>query len=249
MDQSYKGKFLREPSPEPEQVVIPEAMDALPVQPADTEEPVQPPVIEESVPFTDKENAPLEKKEPWQKSLFRDARDILYVLAIFMLVYTMFFRTVVVIGDSMYDTLVDGDRLLLISNFIYHNPKQGDIIVASKDSFHNGEGIIKRVIATEGQEVDIDFHTGTVYVDGVALEEDYIYSPTLLEEGVVFPVTVEKGCVFVMGDNRMDSKDSRSPAIGMIDCREILGKAVFLMLPGDDGGTEKRDFGRIGVIG
>ncbi len=189
------------------------------------------------------------KKEPWPRALFRDARDILYVLAIFMLVYIFCFRTIVVIGDSMYDTLVDGDRLLLISNFLYRDPKQGDIIVASKDSFRGGECFIKRVIATEGQTVDIDFKTGTVYVDGLALEEDYLFSPTNLPEGVNFPIVVDAGCVFVMGDNRMDSMDSRDPSIGMVDCREILGRAVFLMFPGDDGGKVEKDFGRIGVIG
>lgn len=180
------------------------------------------------------------------QKLFKEVRDIFYILAAFMLVYALFFRAVVVVGDSMYDTLVPGDRLLLISNTIYTEPKQGDIIVASKDSFRNGECIVKRVIATEGQTVDIDFKTGIVTVDGVALEEDYIYSGTFLFEGISFPVTVDEGCLFVMGDNRMESMDSRNPQIGLIDCREVLGKVVFLLLPGEDGGT--RDFTRIGVV-
>ena len=77
------------------------------------------------------------KKESWQKRLFKDFKDILYMLAIFMLVYILCFRTVVVVGDSMYDTLVDGDRLLLVNSLIYWNPQQGDIIVASKDSFRD----------------------------------------------------------------------------------------------------------------
>ena len=192
------------------------------------------------------EEAP-QKKLPWPQSLFKDAKDILVIVGVFMLVYVLFFRAVVVVGDSMYDTLVSGDRLLVVSNLVYRQPKQGDIIVASKDSFRNGECIIKRVIATEGQEVDIDFITGTVYVDGVALQEDYIYSATLRAEGMVFPLTVEEGCVFVMGDNRMDSMDSRDPEIGLLDVREILGKAVFLILPGEDH-LGNRDFGRIGGL-
>lgn len=203
----------------------------------------QPSQTEEAV------SAPKEKTYTKAQQFFRDAKDVLYILAVFMLVYVLCFRTVVVVGGSMFDTLVDGDMLLLTSNLIYNEPKQGDIVVASKDSFRNGECIIKRVIATEGQTVDIDFKTGTVYVDGEALTEDYLYTGTYRPEGVSFPLTVDDGCVFVMGDNRMDSKDSRNPEIGLIDEREILGKAIFLLFPGNHEGEVKIDFGRIGVIG
>ena len=189
-----------------------------------------------------------ERKYTPQQTLFKEARDIIVVLLVFMLVYILCFRMVIVVGGSMYDTLVNGDRLILISNVLYRNPKAGDIVVASKDSFRDGECIVKRVIATEGQEVDIDFTNGNVYVDGVLLEEDYIYTPTMLYEGVSFPLVVEEGCIFVMGDNRMDSKDSRSTEIGLIDCREILGKAVFLLFPGKDAISGKLDLGRIGGL-
>ena len=118
----------------------------------------------------------------------------------------------------------------------------------SQDSFNDGEPIIKRVIATEGQTVDIDFEAGTVYVDGVALEEDYTYTLTTNEEGMTFPLTVDEGCIFVMGDNRGRSKDSRDPEIGLIDEREVLGKAVFLVFPGTHGGEHERQFGRIGAL-
>ena len=183
------------------------------------------------------------------QQLWKDVRDILVILAAFMLVYVLFFRVVVVVGDSMNNTLVDGDRLLLISNLFYGKPQQGDVIVASKDSFRGGECIIKRVIATEGQTVDIDFKTGSVYVDGVLLEEVYLSSPTLSNEGITFPLTVSEGCIFVMGDNRMDSLDSRSPQIGLIEEREILGKAIFILFPGTDDGTVPLQLDRIGVIG
>ena len=189
-----------------------------------------------------------ERKYTPQQTLFKEARDIIVVLLVFMLVYILCFRMVIVVGGSMNDTLVNGDRLILISNVLYRNPKAGDIVVASKDSFRDGECIVKRVIATEGQEVDIDFTNGNVYVDGVLLEEDYIYTPTMLYEGVSFPLVVEEGCIFVMGDNRMDSKDSRSTEIGLIDCREILGKAVFLLFPGKDAISGKLDLGRIGGL-
>ena len=187
-----------------------------------------------------------EVKLTWQQRVVADFRDLIHVLAIFMLLYILLFRVVVVVGPSMYNTLVDGDRLVLISNVLYRNPKQGDVIVASKDDFRDGECIIKRIIATEGQVVDIDFAEGYVYVDGVRLQEDYTYTKTLREEGMHFPLTVPDGCVFVMGDNRDASMDSRNPQIGFIDKREILGKAVFLMMPGTHGGTEEAQYDRVG---
>ena len=193
-------------------------------------------------PATEEKNNKMTKQGLW-----KDTKEILVILMVFMLVYVLFFRVVVVVGDSMNDTLVDGDRLLLISSLLYRNPEQGDIIVASKDTFKDGEPIIKRVIATEGQVVDIDFSTSTVYVDGVALTEPYISTPTSTNGGMTFPLTVPEGCVFVMGDNRMNSLDSRSTQIGIIDEREILGKAVFLVFPGMD---DEHDFelGRIGAL-
>lgn len=191
-----------------------------------------------------KEEQEPQEKRTWQQTLVMDLRDLFYVLAIFMIVYMLFFRVVVVIGSSMYQTLHHGDRLLLISSTFYKEPQQGDIIVASKKSFSNGECIVKRVIATEGQVVDIDFQNGIVYVDGVALEEDYIYTKTTLFEGETFPLTVEENHVFVLGDNRDNSKDSRNPQIGQIDHREILGKAIFLLSP-----AEKESWAeRFGVI-
>jgi len=174
--------------------------------------------------------------------------DLIYMLAVIMIVFMLLFRMVIVSGSSMYSTLWDGDWLLLLSSVFYNDPQYGDIIVASKDSFNDGEAIIKRVIATEGQTVDIDFTEGIVYVDGVALEESYTYTPTTTPEGMTFPLTVEEGCVFVMGDNRNDSRDSRHPSIGQVDKREILGKALFLLFPGADRWTEQRDFDRIGVL-
>ena len=176
--------------------------------------------------------------------------DIVYILALILLVFTFCVRVVIVSGSSMFPTLADGDYLLLINNPLCGALKQGDIVVASMDRFKNGEAIVKRVIATEGQVVDIDFRTGTVYIDGEVLEEDYINTPTYLSEGMEFPLVVEPGCVFLMGDNRGDSRDSRAPEIGQVDTREILGRAVLLMLPGTGTGsyTVERDFGRIGGL-
>ena len=189
-------------------------------------------------------------KEPvsLEKSIMLYLHDLIYMLAAVMLVFLLLFRVVIVSGSSMYATLWDGDWLLVLSSVFYTEPEQGDIIIASKESFKNGEPIVKRMIADEGQTVDIDFEAGIVYVDGVPLQEDYIHNLTTTYEGVDFPLTVEEGCIFVMGDNRRESKDSRSPEIGFVEKREILGKAVFLMFPGTDEGCAQRDFDRIGAL-
>ena len=189
-----------------------------------------------------------EKKLGWKKNTVLYIHDLIYLLAGIMVVFLLVFRVIVVSGSSMYSTLVDGDYLLLLSNVFYHEPEQGDIVVISKESFDNGKPIVKRVIATEGQTVDIDFINGIVYVDGVALEEDYINSLTTVDEGMPFPLVVEDGCIFVLGDNRGVSMDSRDPDIGLIDTREVLGKAIFLMYPGTHGGMVQQDFDRMGAI-
>ncbi|MBR6616112.1 MAG: signal peptidase I [Lachnospiraceae bacterium] len=186
----------------------------------------------------------------WKQNVLIYIHDLIYLSAAVILVFLLLFRVIIVSGDSMYNTLVDGDYLLLVGNLLYKEPKYGDIIVASKDSFDNGSPIIKRVIATEGQTVDIDFEKGIVYVDGRPLQEDYTHTPTNVKEGMQFPLTVDEGCLFVMGDNRNRSKDSRNPEIGLVDCREVLGKAVLLFLPAadPDSGQNKPDYDRIGVI-
>ena len=174
--------------------------------------------------------------------------DFVCLVAGVVLLFSLCFRIVVVSGPSMKDTLVDGDWLLLAGSVLYGEPKHGDIIVASKDSFDDGKPIIKRVIAVEGQTVDIDFEQGIVYVDGVALDEPYTRTSTTIDEGMDFPLTVSEGCVFVLGDNRDNSKDSRSREIGLIDKREILGKALFLFVPGNEKGRIQRDLSRIGGV-
>ena len=135
----------------------------------------------------------------------------------------------------------------MLNSLLDDDYQYGDIVVLRKDTFMT-EPIVKRVIATEGQTVDIDFDAGTVYVDGQLLEETYIREPTHLEEGLEFPVTVPEGCVFVMGDNRNDSDDSRDPDLGPVDTREILGRAVALLFPGVTAASGVRDFGRIGPL-
>ncbi len=187
------------------------------------------------------------------KTVLLYLHDVAYLLSAFLILLLIVFRIVVVAGPSMKDTLLDGDNLLVLSSTFYKEPEYGDIVIISKQSFEDGEPIIKRVIATENQWIDIDFSTGAVYVGEDLqhmhlLQEAYIRTATTLPEGMQFPQHIPEGCVFVMGDNRMNSKDSRSLEIGIIDHREIIGKAFFLVFPGTDQGNVKRDFGRIGVL-
>lgn len=190
-----------------------------------------------------------EETQDWRKTVLAYLHDIIMYLTAMVLVLLILFRVVVVSGTSMNMTLLDGDYLLLLSNLFYRTPEQGDIVVVSKSSFDDGAPIVKRVIATEGQTVNIDFDEGIVYVDGIPLEEDYTFTPTNLSGGVSFPLTVEEGCIFVMGDNRNGSRDSRFPEIGLVDRREVLGKVLLLFLPGTNKNTVQRDMSRIGVIG
>ncbi len=184
----------------------------------------------------------------WKENILLYLHDGLYLLSIMLIVFLLVFRIIIVSGDSMRMTLVDGDYLLLLSNLFYREPQPGDVIVVSKDSYDDGAPIVKRVIATEGQTVDIDFETGDVCVDGLVLQEPYINNLTLNNEGTHFPLTVAENCIFVLGDNRGVSRDSRDPAIGQIDKREVLGKALFLFLPGTDKDRSSREFDRIGAI-
>ena len=164
-----------------------------------------------------------------------------------VLVFTFVIRLIGVDGHSMVPTLQDGDRLLVLNSMLYDDYKYGDIVVLRKETFLE-EPIVKRVIATEGQTVDIDFDEGVVYVDGQALEEDYIREPTYLDEGSAFPITVPEGCIFLLGDNRNNSMDSRDPSLGPVDVRCVIGKAVALVFPGKSAETEKREFSRIGGL-
>lgn len=193
---------------------------------------------------TDKEKEP----RSWQQNVLLYVHDLMCMLLVMMLLFLVVFRVILVTGDSMFTTLWDGDYLLLVSELFCGDPEPGDIVVISKQSFDNGSPIVKRVIATQGQTVDIDFESGTVYVDGQALREPYIHNETTNEEGTVFPLTVAENCIFVLGDNRAVSLDSRSPQIGQIDRREVLGKALCLMIPGTHHGQLLPDYSRIGAV-
>ena len=171
-----------------------------------------------------------EEKRENGRELYEWVQALVGSVLVVVLVFTFVIRLIGVDGHSMVPTLQDGDRLLVLNSMLYDDYKYGDIVVLRKETFLE-EPIVKRVIATEGQTVDIDFDEGVVYVDGQALEEDYINERTYLEEGTEFPLTVPEGSIFVMGDNRNRSSDSRDSRLGTVDARYVIGKAVFMPLP------------------
>ena len=192
-----------------------------------------------------------ENKEQQEKVKGRDLYEWVQALVCSVLtvvvLFTFFVRLIGVDGHSMVPTLQHGDRMLVLNSMFYNDYQYGDIVVLTKEGFFDAP-IVKRVIAVGGQTVDIDFTSGSVYVDGKLLKEDYINELTFTSEGMKFPLTVPEGSIFVMGDNRNHSDDSRNDKLGTVDTRYVIGKAFVLAFPGPDEITEKRDFGRIGVI-
>ncbi len=191
---------------------------------------------EEKVPQAEQPVQPEKPKEkqmsPARKKLvsgvYEFADIVVSALLVIFVIFTFLFRLVGVEGQSMVPTLQESNRLLVSSS--RYVPQYKDIVIITQPNiFH--EPIVKRVIATEGQKVDIDFEKGIVYVDDKALDEPYVNAPTLTKEGVEFPVTVPAGHIFVMGDNRNWSTDSRSPDIGFIDARYVLGKVEGRITP------------------
>ena len=162
-----------------------------------------------------------------------------------VIVFSLICRIATVQGESMQNTLFTGDKVI-ISNLGY-TPEQGDIVVVSRNANNSldavaasNEPIIKRVIAVGGQTVNIDFERGVVSVDGVELEEPYTKTLTTSKYDVEFPIYVPEGYIFVLGDNRNDSMDSRDSRIGdggLVDTRYVLGHAVFRIFPFDSIGS------------
>ncbi|MBQ8012495.1 MAG: signal peptidase I [Oscillospiraceae bacterium] len=183
-----------------------------------------------------------------KQGLFHDIMDIIetMVVSVFvvLLLFTYIMRPVTVDGRSMNPTLVNQDKLVMFR--LCYAPTRGDIVVVDNQEGHvldeNGrvkasgyslhENIIKRIIAVAGQTVEVDEKAGKVYVDGVELDEPYINEPTLSNDGAfIYPITVPEGYVFVMGDNRNHSTDSRNPCVGLVAEEDVLGKAFFRYYP------------------
>lgn len=156
-------------------------------------------------------------------------------IVILILIASFFFRVVQVDGDSMKNTLLDGDRLIVWG--AGYEPQRGDVVIVDGNSAY-GKPLVKRVIAVGGDTIYIDYENGNVEVNGELLDEPYIRQKTHLYFDVEFPLTVPQGTVFAMGDNRNESLDSRSSRVGCIDNRNILGKVLLRFLP----------FNRLGAI-
>jgi signal peptidase I len=186
------------------------------------------------------EDVELTMKEKSGFSVMREMYDwVESALSALLCVVILFIFAGVVIsvdGISMVPTLKDGERLVCVKFF---EPEYGDIVVVTKPGMRNNP-LIKRVIATEGQTLDFDFENGFVYVDGELLDEPYTNTPTNWHvEGVEYPMTIPEGHVFVMGDNRNSSWDSRVPEVGAVDRRYVMGRVVYSVMPYDRIGRVK----------
>ena len=189
------------------------------------------------------------KKEPesWESTAYCCAQALITAVVGVVVLFTFFVRLIGVSGGSMQDTLYTGDRLLVL-NSIFCDFQPGDVVVVNDYNAELNETLVKRIVAVGGQTVDIDFDSGVVYVDGQVLDEPYIKEPTYTPEGVAFPLTLAEDEVFVMGDNRNHSTDSRSDQLGPVKEGYLQGKALLLLVPGETPDTGKRDWGRVGAI-
>lgn len=187
------------------------------------------------------------KKSPVTSTVFDWLGSLFIALICVLIVMTFCFRIIDVDGTSMEQTLIDSDKVVITD--LFYTPHQGDIVVISHAEQYD-HALIKRVIATEGQDLQIDFENQKVYVDGELLEEDYIGN-TITKQGDRSPEEVNgvipKGKVFVMGDNRTVSLDSRFNEVGLIDVSDIIGKAQLDIIPHsfDDNGNTKLDLSKI----
>ena len=177
-------------------------------------------------------NQELPELTPQEKSR-REIYDWIYCLSVALIIcvviFAFFIRLIDVRGTSMNPTLNNNDKMLVSG--LFYEPKVGDVVVFKKDEYDPERALVKRVIAVEGQVINMDFDRGIVYVDGVPLEEDYIMEPTTNKIDFIGPQTVPEGCVFVMGDNRNHSNDSRGSQIGCVDTRFVFGHVLFRLTP------------------
>ena len=186
---------------------------------------------EESALEAQEPEKPEEEKTSFQMDLYFWTQALVMALVALILVFTLVGRVIGVVGNSMVPTLHWNDLLLLRS--IGYTPEQGDVVVLRKESFM-AEPIVKRVIATGGQHVSIDYATSTVTVDGVELEEPYInewMGYPIDTDMTITDVVVPEGSIFVMGDNRNNSSDSRHQRLGTVDERYVLGKVLCVIFP------------------
>ncbi len=188
-----------------------------------------------------KEKDPVTEKSGESVNAYKEAYEwiqcVIVALICCVLIFVFVARVIDVVGNSMVPTLEWYDKVIITR--LAGDYERGDIVVLRKDTYLD-EPIIKRIIAVEGQTIDIDFENGIVYVDGEALDEPYINELTYEAEDFESyeqPLVIPEGCVFVMGDNRNNSTDSRRETIGCVDTRYIMGKVIFRILPLDKMGA------------
>ncbi len=187
---------------------------------------------------TNEEETPNQKKKKRLSTIVEYVELFTVSVLVVLFVFSFMFRMCVVDGSSMNNTLQDGERL--ITRDFFYTPKCGDIIVFYEGEPYN-KPLVKRVIATGGQTITIDYNNGNVSVDGEILNEDYIflsgdkyflyYGYTYDEQTKIMTVTVPEGQLFVMGDNRNDSVDSRTSSIGCISEEQVMGKVILRISP------------------
>ena len=175
------------------------------------------------------------------RDVYETVSSLVSALLVVVLVFTFLVRLMGVSGPSMIPTLQDGDRLLVVNSLLCGDYQVGDIVIARKETF-DSKPIVKRVIATAGQTVELV--DGVVYVDGEPLDEPYTDGkpshplPThssQLSSDIAYPYVVPEGCIWVMGDNRTNSQDSRY--FGAIPVSSVTSKALFVFWPLEDAGT------------
>lgn len=194
------------------------------------DDPVEREISEEEASATKKKKKRKDGPSSFISGLYDWVSAFLFALIIVVLIMTFCFRLVDVDGSSMLQTLQDGDKVVVTG--LNYEPQVGDIVIISH-GVSLDKALVKRVIAVGGQTVDINSETGDVIVDGIVLDEPYINGKTVAEGDVEFPVEVTEGTVFVLGDNRPISKDSRSQDVGLIETDSIIGKVQFRIYPFD----------------
>ncbi len=160
-------------------------------------------------------------------SLYDWVSSIIVAVVAVVILLTFCFRLIDVDGTSMEPTLINTDKVIVTN--LFYTPEDGDVVVISHGELYD-KPLVKRVIATEGQTLRIDFDNSQVYVDGVLIDEPYIQGLTVKGTAEI-PEVIPEGKVFVMGDNRPVSLDSRYVEVGLIDEESIIGKAQFVIIP------------------
>jgi signal peptidase I, bacterial type len=171
-----------------------------------------------------------DEKTSAMQQLFELFETVIISLVVVIVIFSFAFRMVGVDGKSMNNTLQHGDRVIVEN--LFYTPHRGDIVVMNKDDAGFEKPIIKRIIAIEGDVIDFSFDKGEVYLNGELLDEPYIAEAMESDRGFSkFPQTVPENHIFVMGDNRNHSEDSRRARVGMVEEKRIIGRAVLKIFP------------------